>query len=86
MTDKFASHQSGLDSPATMLATIVPNDTADLSWSTRALAVSASGTIRLTTVDGFDDSIYVVAGAPFPIRARRVWATGTNATGIVALA
>ena len=29
---------------------------------------------------------FVVPGAPFPVRARRIWAAGTTATDIVALA
>lgn len=86
MSDKFATYQSGLESPATTLASVTPNDAADLAWATRAIAVTGTGTVRLTTVDGSQGTIHVAAGVPFPIRVRRIWATGTTATGIVALA
>jgi hypothetical protein len=86
MTDKFANHNTGLESPAVSLDAITPDDSADLPWITRAVAVSGSGMLRVTTVDGSEGQIFVAAGVPFPIRLRRVWLTGTTATGIVALA
>lgn len=88
MTDFFASHQSGLESPATRLATITPSDddSVNLAFATRAIAVSEPGFVRLTSVDGYTGTIFVVPGVPFPMRARKVWASGTTATGIVALA
>ncbi len=86
MSDSFSSHQTGLESPAVNLAAVTPNDGADLAWTTRAIAVSNTGTVRLTTVSGDEGQVFVAAGVPFPIRARRIWSTGTTATGIVALA
>jgi hypothetical protein len=86
MSDDFQNHAPGLESPAERLADVTPDDGTDLAWSTRAIAVTGAGTVRVTTVAGDTGTIYVAAGAPFPIRAQRVWATGTTATGIVALA
>lgn len=86
MSDSFSSHQPGLESPAMSIASVTPSDAADLSWATRAISVSGGGIVRLTTVSGDEGSIFVAAGVPFPIRARRIWASGTTATGIVALA
>ena len=40
----------------------------------------------MTTVSGDTGRVFVVPGAPFPVRARRIWAAGTTATDIVALA
>ena len=86
MSDGFAKHASGLSSPATELYEITPDDAADLAVVPRALSVATSGTVRMTTVGGTTATVYVVAGCPFPARARRIWATGTSATLIVGLA
>ncbi|GFE52462.1 hypothetical protein So717_42150 [Roseobacter cerasinus] len=85
MTDFFESYQPGLDSPPASLTAIVPSDSADLPRATRAINVSSAGVVRVTTVNGDEAQVYVAAGIAFPLRARRVWATGTDATGIVGL-
>lgn len=86
MNDPFRNHAPGLESPAVRLASVMPDDAADLAFPTRAIAVGAEGLVRLTTVAGDTGQIFVVPGAPFPIRARRILATGTTAADIVALA
>ncbi|SDG96693.1 spike base protein, RCAP_Rcc01079 family [Alloyangia pacifica] len=85
MTDHFAEHQSGLSSPATELHDVTPDDGADLPVFARGLSVTQSGTMTVTTVGGTVATIYVAAGSVFPVRVRRVWQTGTSATGIVGL-
>ena len=85
MTDFFATHQSGLQSPASYLTNISPNDTTDLANVSRALNVASSGSVRVTTVEGSEATVYIVAGNAFPVRVSRVWATGTTATGIVVM-
>jgi hypothetical protein len=85
MSDPFATYQSGLSSPAKHLFDVVPDDGADLSVACRALNVSGSGTVRVTSVGGEIVSVSVAAGIAFPVRCSRVWATGTTATGIVAM-
>ena len=86
MTDRFEDHVSGLESPATHLEAVTPDDGADLPRASRALNVSQAGFIRLTTVGGSIATVYVAPGVAFPVRAARVWATGTTATGIVVMA
>lgn len=86
MIDLFQNHTAGLESPATHLQTVAPSDTADLAVTTRAIAVGADGFVQVTTKSGTIGRIFIMAGAPFPIRATRVWASGTTATDIVALA
>lgn len=86
MSDFFQSHATGLESPASRLIAVTPNDGADLAFATRALACGTDGWINLVTVQGDSGRIWAVAGAPFPIRARRVLASGTTATDIVGLA
>ena len=83
--DKFADHSSGLESPATHVFDVTPDDTTDLISVSRALNVATSGSVRLTSSDGSIATVHVAAGVAFPIRASRIWATGTTATGIVVL-
>lgn len=86
MTDIFKDHQAGLESPATRLAEVAPSDTNLLTFATRAIVVETSGHVSVTMVSGDVGRIFVAAGIPFPVRVTRIMATGTTATGIVALA
>ncbi len=83
--DKFADHSSGLESPATSVIEVTPSDTADLATVSRAINVAANGSVRLTTIDGAVATVNIAAGIAFPIRAARIWATGTTASGIVVM-
>lgn len=85
MSDSFVHYRSGLESPAADLAPVSPDDTSDLANASRAINVATSGTVQITTVNNTQGAVFVAAGIAFPIRARRIWATGTTATGIVAL-
>ncbi len=85
MPDIFESYSAGLESPATQAYAVTPDDGADLPMACRALNVATGGTIRITTVGGDTTTITVGQGNAFPLRCQRVWATGTTATGIVAL-
>lgn len=86
----FRGVPEGAESPPRNGAAITPNDSADLDKTVRALNVATSGTVRVTTMgDEYDTGdtidLYIAAGIAFPIRAVRVHATGTTATGIVGL-
>ncbi|PTW44021.1 spike base protein, RCAP_Rcc01079 family [Rhodovulum kholense] len=85
MADLFKTHTQGLDSPPSRLTEVTPDDSAELPFASRALNVATSGTVRVTTVDGDTGTVFVSSGIALPLRVRRVWATGTSATGIVAL-
>ncbi len=85
MSDPFVSLRPGLESPASIAFPITPSDTVDLTQSTRALNVAVSGALRVLTVGGTTATVFVAAGVAFPIRAKRVLATGTDAQGIVGL-
>lgn len=80
--DPFANATTGLQSPATIIEEIIPDDSADLGIATRAINVMESGVVRLITIDDVEGDVFIVAGSTFPVRARRVLATGTTATGI----
>lgn len=85
MKDIFDGYAGGLESPANYVQPVVPSDTADLAHASRALNVAGAGAIRVTTVGGTTGTVYVAAGVPFPVRAAKIWETGTTATDIVAL-
>ena len=72
--------------PAITLFDITPDDSADLAHVTTALNVATPGTVRVTTIDGSTTDVNIHPGHAFPIRAQRVWQTGTSATGIRGLA
>ena len=82
MPDAFADRHRRPTDPAITVFDIIPNDSADLGKVTTALNVATPGTVRITTVDGSVSDITVHPGECFPIRVRRVWQTGTSATGI----
>ncbi|WP_323041158.1 spike base protein, RCAP_Rcc01079 family [Gemmobacter sp.] len=82
--DPFLYHGSGLESPANDAIAITPSDAADLATVVRALFCTGDGTVRVTMRGGGDPvTLPMIAGVPLPARVRRVWATGTTATGIV---
>lgn len=85
MADPFANLTPGLESPASHIAAVVPSDTEDLTLVSRGLNVATSGTVRVTTVSDETATVFLAAGSAFPIRVKRIWATGTTATGIVVM-
>jgi hypothetical protein len=66
---------------------VTPNDTTDLvNGVTRGIFIGTAGTIVLTMADGNDITFTgLSAGGIHLISAKRVKATGTTATNIVAL-
>lgn len=60
---------------------ITPHDTNDLAVTTRALVIAVGGDVALITKSGQSRTVTVPAGV-LPVRATRVLATGTTATGI----
>ena len=82
MPDAFASRHRRPNDPPITIFDITPDDGADLAQVTTALNVATPGTVRVTTADGSVSDITVNPGECFPIRVRRVWQTGTTATGL----
>jgi len=78
---------------------ITPNDSADISADAAAIALGmsfcyvhiagTSGLVKVDTVDGSTISLYgtqgTILGTTLPLKVRRVYATGTAATSLVAL-
>lgn len=86
MTDLFKHHGRGLSSPAENARAVTPSDAADLEAAPRALYVGQAGDLRIRMLGGETVTLGAVpAGALLPVRAARVYATGTTAGRIVAL-
>jgi hypothetical protein len=85
MSDLFDTHTPGLQSPASHVMEITPSDGSDLIMASRAINVAQSGLVQITTVSGDTGAVYIAAGVAFPVRATRIWATGTTASGITIL-
>ena len=83
MSDKFAGTTERLESPPQHLVEVTPDDDNDLPHVSRAINAGTAGKVKVTTAAGDTGVFTLVAGALFPVRVRRVWATGTTATGIV---
>jgi hypothetical protein len=74
-------------------AAVTPSDSANIPVVTGGtsnngcvLYVGGAGSIKVTTVGGDDVTfVGIVAGSFVPVQVRKVWATGTSATNIVAL-
>lgn len=81
----FHSLTKSLTAPGDRFWTITPADGADLAFVTRAINVSVSGPVKVTTAAGDTVVIQVAAGLAFPGLFARIWATGTSAGTIVGI-
>ena len=85
MADSFDTYRKSLDAPADSAAIITPADGADLANATRAILLSAAGTITVDMAgSGTNIALPLQAGIN-PIRATRIYSTGTDAVTIVGL-
>lgn len=72
--------------PAKYAADAALSDTTDLtSGPCRSLYIGVAGDVKVTTVGGSIVTFTSVAAGIFPVECKRVWATGTTATGIKCL-
>jgi hypothetical protein len=88
-TNRFSQADAAILSPYTRAVTITPNDNEDLVEIPRGVYAS-KGSSHCTVVvimEGDDVSVSLdfARGEIMPIRVRRIYATGTDATSIVAL-
>ncbi|MFK7941611.1 MAG: hypothetical protein AB8B85_01660 [Paracoccaceae bacterium] len=87
MAVELSSARHTPDGPSVDGATITPNDSADLSPLPRALYIGGAGNVSVDTFGGTESLVFVgaQAGSIIPMAVRRVNATGTTATDIVAM-
>lgn len=84
-SNDFSRLSKGLTAPGDRFWTITPDDANDLAFVTRAINVSVSGPVKVTTAAGDTVTIQVSAGTAFPGMFARIWATGTTAGTIVGI-
>ena len=83
--DQFQFFQTTKQSPIEFAVAISPDDATDIATVSRAIYVGASGNLKVTLLGGEDITfVGLAAGVFHPIRATRIWSTGTTATSIVA--
>lgn len=86
MADNWGGKDTSISGPGANGAAITPNDSSDLANVTRGIYVGATGDLKVTLAgSGTVTFVGVPAGTLLPIRANRVFATGTTATSLVAL-
>jgi hypothetical protein len=86
MADNFANHSTGLDSPAGNAYQVTTSDGADQAFTTRGIYVGVAGNVKVTTAGGNAVTFVAVpAGSILPVRAARIWATGTTATNLIGM-
>lgn len=84
--DTFEGVFHPLAGPYKNMVAITPNDATDLGRVSVVLMVGGGGTVKIDTLGGQSGVTFTaVAGYAYRIRATRVYATGTTATGIVSL-
>lgn len=77
---------SQLNAPAERATAITPDNDDDLGFLTRFIFVGGAGNLKLDTVGGDTITLIgVTTGSVYPIRAKKVYATGTTATNLVGL-
>ena len=64
---------------------VTPNDNADLSVKPRMVCVAGAGVVRMIGADGVSADFTFTAGQDKALSPVRIMATGTTATGIVAV-
>lgn len=85
-TDPFSASQTdpSVTIPAVHAFSITGNDGSDLTFVTRGLYVGAAGDVKIDMLGGETVTFSSLsAGVIHPIRAKRVYSTGTTATGIL---
>lgn len=83
MVDTFDSHAASITAPPSHAAPVVPSDTSDLPFVSRALYVGTPGDVHVITHGGQDITYKALSGTKI-LRVARVMASGTTAADIIA--
>ena len=85
-TPVIDSSRADFTAPAIGAAAVTPNDSTDLSRApARALYIGGTGNLVVDTAEGQTITFTAVPVGIFPVSVKRVRATSTTATNIVAL-
>lgn len=88
--DTFRGFTPSTQAPANHAAAVTPHNTNQLAHMTRALYIGVAGHVKVTMAGdsglaGTDVTFNNVQVGIFPVRVKRVFATGTTAADILAL-
>lgn len=86
--DRFGSYAPGADAPSRNVIPVVPSDTEDLPVYARTLYIGGAGDLAYIPLLAPTDTPVLMKNRPVgecPHGARRVMATGTTATNILAV-
>jgi len=82
----FAGRAAAANGPVGAFRAVTPNDADDLpDGDTRGLFVGQAGSLMIVGGDGAEVTLHSAASQYHPLPVRRVRATGTTATDIIAL-
>ena len=76
---------SGLIDPANGAFLIVPSNSINLTEDTTGIYAGGAGDVKVQMINGDIVTFTVPAGVVLPIQVRRVYATGTTASGVIGL-
>ncbi|HWA17683.1 MAG TPA: hypothetical protein VG757_01690 [Devosia sp.] len=86
MSDRYAAHTASLTAPASNGFDITPDDDEDLPEVVRAIYVGGAGDVAAVLREGATLTFAnLPAGSLLPVRASRIKATGTTASGLIGL-
>lgn len=90
MVDPFGGVFSSVSDPGERAAAVIPSNTADLLETPKAIYVGTGGDIAMIGDNEADGAVAVVwrnvpDGAIVPFRPRRIMATGTTASAMIAI-
>lgn len=85
MADANFYRNANLESPGWKAVAVTPADGADLPQVAARVMAMVAGAMVVTASGGGTVTVAALAGVPLPFFVDRVWATGTLATGIVAI-
>ena len=78
----FSQYATGVSGPAVGSLAITPNNTDDMTSVIRAITINGAGTVSWVSIDGVTYSTGPLPAGTYPMRATRIRANGTTATGI----
>jgi hypothetical protein len=85
-TDAFANYAKSLEGPATKAANVTPSDSTTLDVTRALHCKTTSGLVYVDFPEGGTNvALWIEKGAILPVRVNKVYLTGTDAAGIVAL-
>ena len=87
MADAYADRGDAVSSQARRLIAVTPSDSTDLADVAKAVYVGTGGDVSIIAAGDTTAVVLknLLSGSLIPVRAKRVMATGTTATNLVAL-